>query len=182
MTVSLAVLALAAIAPSEPPATNTQASAALRIAARDDANRRHRETCGSVEIPDEALRAVDVTGDGDPELGAFLGRAICVASGAPTGFLGTGGGTVQFWWMRGGRPVLILDESMDGFTPTADGLLAFQHGSYCGNYPGATTCVTTYRWDSAKAEMLVAGRRVYDETHPGEEPAMQYDWSGEPSR
>ena len=167
-------MAVAAAAAASPP----DHAAGLRHAVQLEADRRFGELCDTVHLPDDAFLPLDMTGDGNAELITFFGAGTCAASGGPTGFTGTGGGLIQLWSMREGRPVMLVDEMMHGLTPTQDGFLAFLHGSFCGNYPGASLCVARYKWDGAKGEMGVAARQVYDDAHPGEKPAMRYDWSG----
>lgn len=171
LAIAIAMMASAGAAPAD-------GAAALRHAVQLDADRRFGELCGTVDLPEEAFLPIDVTGDGNAELLAFLGRGTCAASGGPTGFTGTGGGIIQLWSMRDGRPVMLVDEMMHGLTPAADGFVAFLHGSLCGDYSGASLCVATYKWDGAKSGMRVDARQVYDDAHPGKEPAMRYDWSG----
>ena len=61
---------------------------------------------------------------------------------------------------------MLVDEMMHGFTPRNDGLVAFQHGSFCGNHPGASLCVRNYGWDQAKGAMQLIGQSVYDDANP----------------
>lgn len=149
-------------------------------AARAEANRRFGGDCDAIILPDDAVIALPVIGKPSPDFAVLLGRGTCAASGGPTFLTGTGGGLVQVWSVRDGAPVKQIDAMMHGFSPTADGLLVFQHGSFCGGAPGASLCVTTYVRDSRRGTLEAKGQRLYDQEHPGPEPAMTFDWSGAP--
>jgi hypothetical protein len=180
---------LAACAPSEPPllidienapATMVGRQAPLPIdrvmdAARAEMRRREGMNCKRLAIPDEAFVPVEVTTGGDPEYAVFLSHARC--DGAATYFTGTGGGVIQIWSANGDAPILLLSHSMHGFTPTKDGLVSVQHGAYCPGGAGPGMCVVTYDWHGPEDGFEVRSRRLYDYQHPGELPAIAYDWN-----
>lgn len=147
-------------------------------AARAAANQRFGGDCGSIDLPDAAFVPLELAGESASVVAVFLGRGTCVASGEPTLLTGTGGGIVQIWTVRAGVAVQLVDTMMHGLSPTPDGLLAFQHGSLCGDAPGASLCVTTYRWNPGAKTLTAIGQRLYDDAHPGPEPVMRFDWSG----
>ena len=180
---------LAACAPSEPPllidvenapATMVGRQAPLPIdkvmdAARAELRRREGMHCKQLTIPDEAFVPVEVTTGGDPEYAVFLSHARC--DGAASYFTGTGGGVIQIWSANGDAPMLLMSHSMHGCTPTKDGLVSVQHGAYCPGGAGPGMCVVTYDWHGPEDGFEVRSRRLYDYQHPGEPPAIAYDWN-----
>ena len=184
---------LAACTPAEPPlliddtGTTNPATlvsrqaplplAAVRAAARAEANHRWHRDCGTVTIPDSAFVPVEVTTGGDPEYAVFFGRARCDSNGALTWFSGTGGAIVQLWSSSGDAPTLLLSHSMHGFTPTRGGLISAQHGAYCPGGAGPGMCLVTYDWHGPEDGFEVRSRQLYDDQHPGNPPAIAYDWN-----
>jgi hypothetical protein len=187
-----AVALLTACAPSEPPlladAGGMENSAAVAVAngvplpvdrvmdaARAELRRREGMHCKVLTIPDEAFVPVEVTGGGDPEYAVILSHARCDDS--LSYFTGTGGSMVQIWAADGDAPTLLMHHMMRGFTPTAKGLISFQHGSFCNNAPGVSLCVVRYDWDNPQDGFQIRSRRLYDDAHPGTPPAIAYDWN-----
>jgi len=130
---------------------------AWRRVIADQARRRARKmpggrSCASVDLPESAFLPVEINGDSTPELAVALSQLSC-----PAGAFGAAaGGVVQFWSTAGGRPRLILEQSVQGFTPTEGALVTLEHGGSCA--PAAERCLVTYRWDPKARKMLVAGR------------------------
>ena len=144
-------------------------------AARAELRRREGANCKELIIPDEAFVPVEVTGGGDSEYAVFLSHARC--DGAVSYFTGTGGAEIQIWSANGDAPLLLLKHSMHGFTPTRDGLISVQHGAFCPGGAGPGMCVVTYDWHGPEDGFEVRSRRLYDYQHPGEPPAVAYDWN-----
>ena len=143
-------------------------------AARAELRRREGMHCKELIIPDEAFVPVEITGGGDPEYAVILSHARC--DGAASYFTGTGGAVIQFWSASGDAPILLLSHSMHGFTPTAEGMISLQHGGYCPGGAGPGTCLVTYVWEGEDG-FQVGSRKLFDYLHPGEPPAMRYDWN-----
>jgi len=149
----------------------------IRQAAREDANRRFRTSCGTVAIPDSAFVPVEVSGGGYPEYAVFFGAARCEATGASTHFSSAGDALVQIWSASGDVPELLLSHAMRGFTPTGAGLVSFQHGGSCDGGVGAQTCVVTYGWRGPADGLEVRTRRLFGPGRPGKAPAIAYGWN-----
>ena len=144
-------------------------------AARAELRRREGGNCKELILPDEAFVPVEVTGGGDPEYAVFFSHARC--DGAASYFTGTGGGLIQIWSANGDVPILLMNHSMHGFSPTKDGFLSFQHGAFCDNAPGVSLCLVTYQWKGSEDGFEVRARRLYDDAHPGTPPTIAYDWN-----
>ena len=149
----------------------------VREAARDEANRRFRNNCGTVTIPDGAFVPVEVTGGGYPEYAVFFGRARCDATGLNTDFASAGDGLVQIWSASSNVPELLFNHAMRGFTPRKSGLVSFQHGAFCDGGVGAQTCVVTYGWRGPADGLEVQSRRLFGPGGQGSPPPMRYGWN-----
>lgn len=111
------------------------------------------QKCAAIELPASAFLPVEVTGDATPELAVSLNQVSC-----PQGvFGGSLGGVVQFWSTAGRQSRLILEQQVEGFTPTDRSLITLQHGSSCGA-AGSARCLVTYYWTPKTRTMLIASR------------------------
>ena len=166
-TLALAGLLLAAAAGTALSASSSPDVLELvRASVRQQAEAKFGQGCGEVVLPDRSFVPVDVTGDGRSEYAVLFALAQC--GGALTYWSGTGGGVIEFWMVEDGRPRLVLTEQMHGFTPTATGFVAYEHGSFCPDGYGPQLCVMTYRWDSGSGRFDVVRRELWAGPNPPE--------------
>lgn len=144
--------------------------AQLKEMIRRHANLIYGPDCGRVSLPDAAFFPIEIGGGVAPELAVSFGYAGC--GPAPNSFFrGTGGVMVQIWSGEGGRPQLLLEQAMHGFTPGDRRLVTVQHGGACGA-SGPDMCRVTYRWDEAGRRLETAERRTFSRL--GERPEARY--------
>lgn len=150
--------------PADAKRNRSEQIARMRAAIRQDARLNYGERCGSIELPDDAFNAIEITGDDFPELAVSLGRANCFA-GRSNSFSGTGGPVVQIWHMgrdhdgRDGPVRLLLETAMHGFTPGDRRLVVLQHQAFCKSTTAPAFCRNTYVWDE-QSRRLDAVERV----------------------
>lgn len=152
---------------------------AVRSAARAEIQRLFGHQCDKIEVPERAFLPIDINGDKRPEYAVLLGRATCAADGNPPSsnkWLGTGGAEVMIWYATGWPPIMLLEHSMDGFTPLPDGLISVQHGGFCPNGTGPNACVVRYRWNDRDRALEPFSRRFYGGSGPQPVPKMRYEY------
>ena len=183
------LLLLAACSPAEPPLlideTNQTTLAGVepqrpieqvRQAIRAEANRLYADECGEIALPDRAFEPIEITGGGHPEYAVLFGRGSCVRDGSSGRWQGTGGVMVQIWLASGGPPRMLLEHSMDGFTPVPRGLLSLQHGGYCPGGAGPGMCLVSYEWNDRDRALEARHRQLFDYQHPGQPPRMGFEY------
>lgn len=148
----------------------------VRAAVRAEAQRLYGAECGRVELPGRAFEPIEVTGGGAPEYAVLFGRGVCQTAGSSMVWQGTGGAMVQVWRASGGRPRLLLEHQMHGFTPTPTGLLSLQHGGFCPGGTGAGVCLVTYAWNDRDRTLEVVSRRLFDDDRAGAPPSMAFGY------
>ena len=125
--------------------------------------------CGTVRLPDAAFFPIEINGGLGPELAISFGYAECGA--APNSFFrGNVGIPVQFWTADGGRPRLLLETTIHGFTTGNQRLVTVQHGGAC-QVTGTDFCRVTYRWEEIARRLETAERKPFSALPPQPEPA-----------
>jgi hypothetical protein len=136
----------------------------LRQAIVADAQRSYEPECSQVLVPDRAMIPIEFTGGGITEYVVPFGRVVCVATGGPGPWQGTGGVLLQFWvGGAGGPPRLVLEQSMHGFTIEERRLITYQHGAYCPGGAGPDICRVTYAWNERDRRLEVTERALLSE-------------------
>lgn len=192
----LALLPIAACAPSDPPLlideTENRAVIALPGPPRVDGEGRvaiesvremaraqgqliYGAQCGEVRLPDRAFEPIEISGDNRPEYAVLLGRANCERDGGANRWLGTGGANVQIWSATG-EPRMLLEHSMHGFSVGPRGMISLQHGGFCPGGSGPGMCLVQYEWNDRDRTLEVVHRQMYDDRHPGQPPRMSFDY------
>jgi hypothetical protein len=163
---------VACTAPSDGPSEAISDEPALDMnivhaAIAAEAQRLYGGECGQVFVPERAIVAVELTGDGHPEYAVLFSRVQCRADGgATTRWQGTGGAVVQFWLASGGPPRMLLEHSMLGFSPADEfsGLITHQHGAFCPGGAGPNVCEVNYRWNDRDRALEAASRTLVDDS------------------
>ena len=146
----------------------------VREAVRAEAQRLYGRDCGKATVPNRAFMPVEITGANNPEYAVLLGRSTCAQMAQR--WSGTGGPVVQFWYASDGPARLLLERPMMGFTPTRTGLVSVQHGSFCPDGAGPSSCVVTYRWNEKDRALEVASRIFIDGKRFRHTPKMRYEY------
>jgi hypothetical protein len=131
----------------------------VRTVARIAAEARFAPECGSIEVPARAFLPVDITGDGHDDYMLSFARVLCEKSANL--WSGTGGTLFQLWTDEGGKPRMLLEESMRAFRHDlkSEYLVTDQHGANCPGGAGPQICRVVYHWDRASQSLKVAGRQ-----------------------
>ncbi|HEY0627157.1 MAG TPA: hypothetical protein VGD10_10550 [Allosphingosinicella sp.] len=160
--------AAAAAAPSSRSVSETE----LKTAVLENLRARHGLQCGTIDLPDTAIKTVELTGGGNPELAVSLNKMNCGAG--QNNFSGSPGGVMQFWTRDYGGANMLLEQQMYGFTPGERELVTMQHGGECPPTPQTDSCRVTYRWNE-EAKILAEAERILESKLP-ERQRMAYDY------